>query len=70
RGTRQPVMQGSYLFADYCSGTVFTLPAEGLTAMPLADTGLRISAFGEGEDGEIYLVDISDGDLYRVLADG
>ncbi len=70
RGTRQPVMQGSYLFGDYCSGTVFTLPADGLTARPLADTGLRISAFGEGEDGEIYLVDISGGDLYRVLAGG
>ena len=68
RGTSQPAMVGTYLFGDYCSGTVFTLPGEGLTARPLADTGLRISAFGESEDGEVYLVDLSGGDLYRVLA--
>jgi glucose/arabinose dehydrogenase len=70
RGTLQPNMEGRYLFGDYCSGTVFTLPAEGLTARPLADTGLQISSFGEGEDGEIYVVDLAGGGLYRVLAGG
>jgi glucose/arabinose dehydrogenase len=69
RGTRQPSMLGTYLFGDYCSGTIWTLPeVDGLTPRPLAETGLRISSFGEGEDGEIYLVDLSGGGLYHVVA--
>jgi len=68
RGTQQPAMLGTYLFGDYCSGTIWTLPVEGATPRPLADTGLSISSFGEGEDGEIYLVDLSGGGLYRVVA--
>jgi glucose/arabinose dehydrogenase len=69
RGTRQPAMLGTYLFGDYCSGMIWTLPeAEGLTPRPLAESGLTISSFGEGEDGEIYLVDLSGGGLYRVVA--
>jgi glucose/arabinose dehydrogenase len=70
RGTRQPAMLGTYLFGDYCSGTIFTPPADGLSARRLADTELQISSFGEGEDGEIYLVELSAGGVYRVLAGG
>ena len=71
RGTSQPPMQGTYLFADYCSGEIWTLPTSGgLTPRRLAETGLRIPSFGEGEDGEIYLVDRAGGGLYQVLAGG
>ena len=71
RGDRQPALVGTYLFADYCSGTIWTLPAgsAGLTPRILAETGLQISSFGEGDDGEIYLVDRSAGGVYRVVAD-
>ena len=68
RGTRQPSMVGTYLFSDYCSGTVWTPVAGSVTPLPLAETGLGVSSFGEGEDGEIYLVDLFGGGLYRVLA--
>jgi glucose/arabinose dehydrogenase len=69
RGTRQPAMGGTYLFSDYCSGTIWTLPTAGsLAPVPLAESGLQVSSFGEGEDGEIYLVDLSGGGLYRVVA--
>jgi glucose/arabinose dehydrogenase len=68
RGTRQPAMAGAYLFGDYCTGTIWTLAADGgLTPQPLADSGLSVSSFGEGEDGEIYLVDLGGGGLYRVV---
>jgi glucose/arabinose dehydrogenase len=71
RGSRQPGMVGNYLFSDYCTGTIWTLAVGGgLTPLPLAESGLRVSSFGEGEDGEIYVVDIFSGGLYRVLADG
>jgi glucose/arabinose dehydrogenase len=69
RGTAQPAMQGTYLFGDYCSGTIWTLPgSDGLVPRRLGDTDLQISSFGEGEDGEIYLVDLAGGGLYQVLA--
>jgi len=69
RGSNQPSMVGTYLFSDYCSGTIWTLAADGgLTPLPLAESGLNVASFGEDEDGEIYLVDISGGGLYRVVA--
>ncbi|MEP7040601.1 MAG: PQQ-dependent sugar dehydrogenase [Chloroflexota bacterium] len=68
RGTRQPSMVGTYLFSDYCSGTIWAPAAGGVAPQPLAETGLSVSSFGEGEDGEIYLVDLFGGGLYRVLA--
>jgi glucose/arabinose dehydrogenase len=69
RGTRQPAMVGTYLFSDYCTGTIWTLPPAGsLAPVTLAASGLQVSSFGEGEDGEIYLVDLSGGGLYRVVA--
>ncbi len=70
RGTRQPLLRGVYIFADYCSGTIFTLQVdEGTIApRPVADTGLNLPSFGEGEDGEIYLVAL-DGTLSRVVVD-
>lgn len=71
RGAQQPNLVGTYLFGDYCSGTIWTLSGtESVNPRQLAETGLQITAFGEGEDGEVYLVDLGDGGLYRVLADG
>ena len=69
RGARQPALKGIYLFGDYCAGTIFSVPAGGGTLTPksVADTGLQISSFGEGEDGEVYLVDLGSGGLYRVV---
>ena len=71
RGTRQPAMAGTYLFSDYCSGTIWTpSPSGGLAPEVLDATGLQVTSFGEGEDGEIYLVDLGGGGLYHVLAGG
>ena len=71
RGTAQPALAGIYLFGDYCAGTIFSVAAGGGTQDPkvVSETGRQISSFGEGEDGEIYLVDLGGG-LYRVLLDG
>ncbi|HSM37843.1 MAG TPA: PQQ-dependent sugar dehydrogenase, partial [Candidatus Limnocylindrales bacterium] len=68
RGREQPALVGVYVFGDYCSGTLFTLQVdEGtITPKPVAQTGLNISTFGTGEDGEIYLADVRGGAIYRV----
>ena len=59
RGNRNPALVGRYVFGDYCSGTVWSLPAglNGSEARLEAQTGVRISSFGEDVNGELYLLD-------------
>ena len=72
RGAAQPALQGVYVFADYCSGRVFTLQVdEGTTTpKPVLDSGLAISSFGQAEDGELYLTDLSGGTIQHVVVGG
>jgi glucose/arabinose dehydrogenase len=69
RGTLQPSLVGVYVFGDDCSGELFTLQVdEGTsTPKPVLASGARISSFGEGDDGEIYLADLASGTIYRVV---
>ncbi len=69
RGSQQLALKGFYVFGDYCSGIIYTVPAGAGNKTPkaVADTGLSISSFGEGEDGELYVVDVSGGGLYRIV---
>lgn len=67
RGGSQTAMVGQYVFADYCSGKIWTMPATGSTITLRADTGQNITSFGEGEDGELYAV-TSGGDVFHVTA--
>lgn len=69
RGAAFPAAQGAYIYADYCSGTVWAgLPQENGTwqARELLRSGLLLSAIGEGEAGELYLVDHG-GAIYRMI---
>ena len=62
------VLDGKYVFGDFCSGKVWVIPADfvpGALPAPVADTDYKISSFGEGSDGRIYLVDLS-GAIYRL----
>ncbi|MEK6975563.1 MAG: PQQ-dependent sugar dehydrogenase [Candidatus Thermoplasmatota archaeon] len=69
RGAEVSGLQGTYLFGDYCSGFVWTLTRTGEAwVMALAlDTNLNVTSFGEGEDGELYVVDHG-GDIRKVVA--
>jgi glucose/arabinose dehydrogenase len=71
RGEQQPALQGIYVFGDYCSGLVFSLHVDEGTVTPkvVLESGLSITAFGVGEDGEIYVADIG-GSIHRVLVAG
>lgn len=67
RGTRIPVLHGAYLFADFCAGNVIALRTPAGVAIPL-ETGLSaplISSFGEGPDGELYVLSLG-GPVYRI----
>lgn len=67
RGTLQSAFRGYYVFADYCSGRIWTLAHAGTAIALRADTSVNITSFGEGESGEIYAV-TSSGYVYRVKA--
>lgn len=69
RGSQWANLQGTYLYADYCSGRLWGLKRENsqwVTSL-LLTTRLPISTFGEGEDGEIYLANMSSGEIFHVV---
>jgi glucose/arabinose dehydrogenase len=72
RGAEVPALFGTYLFGDYCSGRIWggTLdPVSGAwTRTELLDSALSISSFGEDENGELYVADLS-GTIYRLYGE-
>jgi len=68
RGTDFPQLAGLYFFGDFCSGRLWgAQESDGIwTSTELLDTTLLISAFGEDEDGELYVADYAQGIVYRL----
>lgn len=72
RGSKNPNLNGLYLYGDFCSGLIWGAQEDGLggwnTAV-LLDTNFSISTFGEDESGEIYFAHLSatDGTIYQVV---
>lgn len=82
RGNDSPTLRGTYFFGDACSGQLFSLrwtPGAGLiestelTGDIPTDVGTigNPAAFGEGGDGELYVVDgaffSGTGEVYRLV---
>ena len=72
-GQAVPALRGAYLFSDYCSGTLWAIDA-GVDAdqvpVTLLETGSAISSISTGEDGEVYITDLSRGRVLRLVAGG
>ncbi len=70
RGSMYPNFVGLYFFADYCSGEIGYLKENGanwdmtLTAPP---SGSGWSCFGEDINGELYIVGLSSGQIYKII---
>ncbi|MGE5596630.1 MAG: PQQ-dependent sugar dehydrogenase [Hyphomicrobiales bacterium] len=75
RGEAIPALRGVYLYADFCSGAMWGLPAAdaiaGNAVQPVQwrDEGPPISTFAEDADGELYMLAF-DGRIYRVTGAG
>ncbi|MEO8215960.1 MAG: PQQ-dependent sugar dehydrogenase [Acidobacteriota bacterium] len=72
RGTASPDLDGIYFYGDYGSGRLWgaTQGAGGTwSTTQLLSTGLSISSFGEDEQGEIYIVNLS-GTVSRIVSAG
>jgi uncharacterized repeat protein (TIGR03806 family) len=70
RGAQTTNLAGRYLFGDFGSGKVWAWIPEnaGTPRQPthLLDSGLTIASFGEGVDGELFIVHYG-GTLHRVV---
>lgn len=56
RGEAVPALAGRYLFADFCSGRVWALPARGGAFAEIAVSPRPVSSFGVDAAGEVYLL--------------
>jgi glucose/arabinose dehydrogenase len=75
RGSLMPNMVGRYFFGDYCSGKIWSGQPNGTG--PLTNVvdhtsdlaipgGENITSFGEDANGELYVVDASGGQIWRL----
>ena len=77
RGTDYPILQGTYVFADFCSGNFWTItgnPTDGWVVTPygheLLPPNSTPSSFGEDQNGELYVVvydNTQTRSLYRIV---
>lgn len=69
RGTAIPFLQGSYLYSDFCSGTLWSASKNSkgdFESSEILSTGLNVASFAESNKGEIYIVHL-DGELYQLV---
>lgn len=69
-GTKQPLLDGTYVYGDYSTGKIWGAKHDGqrLTFhQELADTQLEIVGFAKSPDGELLVVDIASG-LHQLVA--
>ncbi len=64
RGPISTLPAGTYVYADFCTGEIFSL-AGGVQTL-LLDTSRLISSFGEDEAGELYVVGLG-GTVERIV---
>ncbi|NUM53870.1 MAG: PQQ-dependent sugar dehydrogenase [Candidatus Hydrogenedentes bacterium] len=77
RGSAIPELQGTYFFADFYL-PIWSMRYDGATISEFTDrtaeldppgaaTFSRITAFGQDNDGEIYLLDYHSGSVYKIV---
>jgi len=73
RGKRLPILVGRYFFGDLCGGWVKSFRLQGGVAVDLHDYtpefgGLSlITSFGEDNAGELYVIEQTGGNVYRIV---
>ncbi len=74
RGSAIPSLQGHYFFADNGTGRIWSFVYDGATVTDFvertgeaAPAGMFISSFGEDAAGELYVVDLGGGAVYRII---
>jgi glucose/arabinose dehydrogenase len=74
RGSLHPQLVGYYLFADYCSGEIWSAVPTGSGGWtvfgPHYDATFRIPSFAEDAAGELYVIGYDNGIVYRLVENG
>lgn len=79
RGCQIPALRGTYFYADFCSGRVWSFRFDGLTLSDSTDRTAQldppgnqvisqISSFGEDARGELFILDYADGEVYKIVS--
>ena len=69
RGKRLPELYGAYVYADWETGKIWALRYDGKNVewhQELQDTSEDIAAFGEANNGELYLLTYRSGLIYEL----
>jgi glucose/arabinose dehydrogenase len=80
RGKQIPALAGTYVFGDYLNSQIFALNYDGVSAsnfqtitsqlFPTSAGGFSLgnpSGFGEDANGEIYMTDIGNGSVFKIV---
>jgi glucose/arabinose dehydrogenase len=70
RGPTAAALTGAYLFGDLCTGGVFSLRGGsdgGWKRVELGFQPIKIDSFGEDPSGDLYVVDLQGGVIYKVM---
>jgi uncharacterized repeat protein (TIGR03806 family) len=72
-GKRLPELQGAYIYGDYDTGRIWMLRYDEKSkkvaeSRQLAKTNLRIVAWGQDAEGEVYAVDFVNGGIFQLVA--
>ncbi|MGB7739586.1 MAG: PQQ-dependent sugar dehydrogenase [Steroidobacteraceae bacterium] len=68
RGAAMPALVGRYVFGDFVSGRIWHIARDTAPTLSVTagfDSGLSIASFGQGIDGELYVVNYG-GTLHRL----
>lgn len=70
RGDEFPNWQGKYIYADYCSGNIWSLSKNECdnwdNVLLLNGSNNSYTGFGENADGELFLASISSGEILKL----
>ncbi|MFO0937276.1 MAG: PQQ-dependent sugar dehydrogenase [Gemmataceae bacterium] len=69
RGKKFPELYGKYIFGDYMTKRIWAATIKGdrcTELVDIIDPTIRITAFGETNDGEIYLADYDTGTIHTL----
>jgi uncharacterized protein (TIGR03437 family) len=68
RGRLSPGLRGTYIYGDFCSGTIWGLEREGSqwSNRLLLSSGFSITTFGEDEAGEVYVANAQNSTIHRI----
>jgi glucose/arabinose dehydrogenase len=70
RGAQIPTLRGTYIYGDYCTGSIWSAVPNGAIwiSTRLFTTTIRISSFGEDMSGELYVLDVVKGMVYKIAS--